>query len=204
MPRARRQPQPGRRTDARRNHVPLVRTRPHAAVRNLPAHCCRKREGATQFPTIGLFERNANNFKGTRNTKAQKSWSSRAEPEVRIHLPPAESRVRTRLTAHASQHQRRTPRLLVNGSQLWRLRQVEQVVEEDRVVARHDIRRPCRGCQRDRGAGHLHGSQHSANSGENRRSSQPRNRRRNPKACARPAACALVTTFYTYPEPTPT
>jgi hypothetical protein len=30
--------------------------------------------------TIGLFERNANNFKGTRNTKAQKSWSSRAEP----------------------------------------------------------------------------------------------------------------------------
>jgi hypothetical protein len=53
------------------------------------------REGATQFPTIGLFERNANNFKGTRNTKAQKSWSSRAEPEVRIHLPPAESLVRT-------------------------------------------------------------------------------------------------------------
>jgi hypothetical protein len=125
-------------------------------------------------------------------------------PKVRIRFPPAESRVRTRLTAHASQHQRRTPRLLVNGSQLWRLRQVEQVVEEDRVVARHDIRRPCRGCQRDRGAGHLHGSQHSANSGENRRSSQPRNRRRNHKACARPAACALVTTFYTYPEPTPT
>src|ERR1700730_12622799 len=31
---------------------------------------------------------NANNFKGTRNTKAQKSWSSRAEPEVRIYLPP--------------------------------------------------------------------------------------------------------------------
>src|SRR6202011_1484897 len=70
---------------------------PHAAaVRHGPAHCRRKREGATQFPTIGLFERNANNFKGTRNTKAQKSWSSRAEPEVRIHLPPAESRVRTR------------------------------------------------------------------------------------------------------------
>src|ERR1700693_1962994 len=79
MPRARRLP------DARRNHVPLVRTRPHAAaVRHGPAHCRRKREGATQFPTIGLFERNANNFKGTRNTKAQKSWSSRAEPEVRI------------------------------------------------------------------------------------------------------------------------
>src|SRR3984893_3451157 len=77
MPRARRQPQPGRRTDARRNHVPLVRTRPHAAVRNGPAHCSRKREGATQFPTIGLLERNANNFKGTRNTKAQLSWSAR-------------------------------------------------------------------------------------------------------------------------------
>jgi hypothetical protein len=44
-----------------------------------------------QFPTIGLFERNANDFKGTRNTKAQKSWSSRAEPEVRIRLPPAVS-----------------------------------------------------------------------------------------------------------------
>src|ERR1700726_4155634 len=96
MPRARRQPQPGRRPDARRNHVPLVRTRPDAAAaRHGPAHCRRKREGATQFPTIGLFERNANNFKGTRNTKAQKSWSSRAEPEVRIHLPPAESPVRT-------------------------------------------------------------------------------------------------------------
>src|ERR1700731_3123847 len=53
--------------------------------------------GATQFPTIGLFERNANNFKGTRNTKAQKSWSSRAEPEVRIHLPPAGSLLRTRV-----------------------------------------------------------------------------------------------------------
>src|SRR5580692_5166943 len=98
MPRARRQPQPGRRPDARRNHVPLVRTRPHAAaVRHGPAHRRRKREGTTQFPTIGLFERNANNFKGTRNTKAQKSWSSRAEPEVRIHLPPALSHVRTRL-----------------------------------------------------------------------------------------------------------
>src|ERR1700720_1857131 len=109
MPRARRQPQPGRRPDARRNHVPLVRTRPDAAAaRHGPAHCRRKREGATQFPTIGLFERNANNFKGTRNTKAQKSWSSRAEPEVRIHLPPADSlslsrslfrRSRTRLSA---------------------------------------------------------------------------------------------------------
>ena len=66
-----------------------------AAVRHGPAHCRRKREGATQFPTIGLFERNANNFKGTRNTKAQKSWSSRAKPEVRIHLPPPASLVRT-------------------------------------------------------------------------------------------------------------
>src|ERR1700720_2092029 len=56
-----------------------------------PAMVDRPRCWATQFPTIGLFERNANNFKGTRNTKAQKSWSSRAEPEVRIHLPPAES-----------------------------------------------------------------------------------------------------------------
>src|SRR6476646_2117737 len=61
-----------------------------AAVRHGPAHCRRKQERATQFATIGLFERKANNFKGTRNTKAQKSWSSRAEPEVRIHLPPAE------------------------------------------------------------------------------------------------------------------
>src|SRR6202047_1520590 len=95
MPRVRRQPQPGRRPDARRNHVPLVRTRPHAAaVRHGPAHRRRKQEGATQFPTIGLFEKNANNFKGTRNTKAQKSWSSRAEPEVRIHLPPAKSQER--------------------------------------------------------------------------------------------------------------
>ena len=50
---------------------------------------------------IGLFERNASNFKGTRNTKAQKSWSSRAEPEVRIHLPPALSHVRTRLPRSA-------------------------------------------------------------------------------------------------------
>ena len=66
-----------------------------AAVRHGPAHCRRKQEGATQFSTIGLFERNANNFKGTGNTKAQKSWSSRAEPEVRIHLPPAQSQVRT-------------------------------------------------------------------------------------------------------------
>src|ERR1700730_15178333 len=62
-----------------------------AAVRHGPAHCRRKQEGATQFPTIGLFERNANNFKGTRNTKAQKSWSSRAEPAVRIPFPPADS-----------------------------------------------------------------------------------------------------------------
>src|ERR1700719_1290631 len=51
--------------------------------------------GRRQFPTIGLFERNANNFKGTRNTKAQKSLSSRAEPVVRIHLPPAASLLRT-------------------------------------------------------------------------------------------------------------
>src|SRR5580700_2103852 len=51
----------------------------------------RSRNEATQFPTIGLFERNANNFKGTRNTKAQKSWSSRAEPAVRIPFPPADS-----------------------------------------------------------------------------------------------------------------
>src|SRR6202040_3493063 len=94
----RRQPQPGRRPDARRNHVPLSELDPDAAAaRHGPAHCRRKREGATQFTTIGLFERNANNFKGTRNTKAQKSWSSRAEPEVRIHLPPAESLVRTLL-----------------------------------------------------------------------------------------------------------
>src|ERR1700730_8104813 len=104
MPRARRQPQPGRRPDARRNHVPLVRTRPHAAaVPHGPAHRRRKQEGATQFPTIGLFERNANNFKGTRNMKAQKSWSSRAEPEVRIHLPPGESRVRTCMLAELDQ-----------------------------------------------------------------------------------------------------
>src|SRR6202030_2217229 len=95
MPRARRQPQPGRRPDARRNHVPLVRTRPHsAAVRHGPAHCRRKQEVATQFPTIGLFESNANTLKGTRTTTAQKSWSSRADPEVPVHLPPAVSHVR--------------------------------------------------------------------------------------------------------------
>src|ERR1700737_4447424 len=87
---------PGRRPDARRNHVPLVRTRPHAAaVPHGPAHCRRKRAGATQFPTIGFFEGNANNFKGIRNTKDQKAWSSRAEPEVRIHLPPGASQQRT-------------------------------------------------------------------------------------------------------------
>src|ERR1700730_5517742 len=106
MPRARRRPQPGRRPDARRDHVPLVRTRPHAAaVRHGPAHCRRKREGATLFPTIGLFERNANNLKGTRNTKAQKSRSSRAEPEVRIHLPPADSPSLSRIPLRRS----RTP-----------------------------------------------------------------------------------------------
>src|SRR5580693_6860036 len=109
MPRTRRQPQPGRSPDTRANHVPLAHTRPHAAaVRHGAAHLRRKREGATQFPTIGLVEGNANNFKGTRNTKAQKSWSSHAEPEVRIHLPPADSlslsrsrfrRSRTRLSA---------------------------------------------------------------------------------------------------------
>jgi hypothetical protein len=76
----------------RKHHEPAAHA---AAVRHGPAHCRRKREGATQFPTIGLFERNANNFKGTRNTKAQKSWSSRAEPEVRIHLPPGGSPLRT-------------------------------------------------------------------------------------------------------------
>jgi hypothetical protein len=54
------------------------------------AHCRRKREGATQFPTIGLFERNANNFKGTRNTKAQKSWSSRdCGRDAHYWAPPA-------------------------------------------------------------------------------------------------------------------
>src|ERR1700732_904289 len=74
MPRARRQPPPGRRPDARRNHVPLVRTQPHAAaVRHGPAHCRRKREGTTQFPTIGLFERNANNFKGQPETRRLKN-----------------------------------------------------------------------------------------------------------------------------------
>src|ERR1700730_13473831 len=35
--------------------------------------------GDAQFPTIGLFERNANNFTGTRNTKSQSGWSSRQE-----------------------------------------------------------------------------------------------------------------------------
>ena len=36
---------------------------------------------------VGRFERDSR--------AAQKAWSSRAEPEVRIHLPPGESRVRT-------------------------------------------------------------------------------------------------------------
>src|SRR6202011_2990572 len=81
MPRARRQPQPGRRADARRNHVPLVRTRPHAAaVRHGPAHCRRKREGATQFPTIGLFERNANNFETEERAKFRSRLAGRCTP----------------------------------------------------------------------------------------------------------------------------
>src|SRR6202040_2734771 len=54
--------------------IPLVRTRPDAAAaRHGPAHCRRKREGATQFPTIGLFERNANNFKGQPETRRLKN-----------------------------------------------------------------------------------------------------------------------------------
>src|SRR6202140_593260 len=90
-------PQPGRRPDARRNHVPLV---PNSTA------CCRcptrpstlppEARGGDAVPDHRSLRENANNFKGTRNTKAQKSWSSRAEPEVRIHLPPAASPVRTR------------------------------------------------------------------------------------------------------------
>src|SRR6202045_4485430 len=98
MPRARRQPQPVADPMPAETMFPLSELdRMLPLSGHGPAHCRRKREGATQFPTIGLFERNANNFKGTRNTKAQKSWSSRAEPEVRIHLPPAGSLVRTSL-----------------------------------------------------------------------------------------------------------
>src|ERR1700730_17593095 len=64
-----------------------------AAVRHGPAHCRRKQERATQFPTIGLFERKANNFKGTRNTKAQKSWSSRdCGRDTHYWAPPAQNR----------------------------------------------------------------------------------------------------------------
>ena len=93
MPRARRQPQPGLPTRCPPKPCsPCPNSTACCRCPDGPAHFRRKREGATQFPTIGLFERNANNFKGARNTKAQKSWSSRAEPEVRIHLPPAESR----------------------------------------------------------------------------------------------------------------
>ena len=51
--------------------------------------------GGDAVPDHRSLRENANNLKRTRNTKAQKSWSSRAEPEVRIHLPPALSHVRT-------------------------------------------------------------------------------------------------------------
>src|ERR1700738_2334647 len=58
-----------------------------------PCTLRRKQEGATQFPTIGLFERNANNFKGTRNAKAQKSWSSRdCGRDTHYWAPPAQNR----------------------------------------------------------------------------------------------------------------
>ena len=65
-----------------------------AAVRHGPAHCRRKRKGETQFPTIGLFERNADNFKGQpENTKAQKSWSSRdCGRDTHYWAPPAQNR----------------------------------------------------------------------------------------------------------------
>src|ERR1700736_6248719 len=119
MPRARRQPQPVADPMPAETMFPLSELdRMLAAVRHGPAHCRRKREGATQFPTIGLFERNANNFKGTRNTKAQKSWSSRAEPEVRIHLPPAESHTNLIIATDPRWSGRRVPaasRLLGHG-----------------------------------------------------------------------------------------
>src|ERR1700736_3174328 len=103
-----------------------------AAVRHGPAHCRRKQEGATQFPTIGLFERNANNFKGTRNTKAQKSWSSRAEPEVRIHLPPAASLVRTRFPRSGWRKlAERVQAIQGDPGQYWRRRPVQAGVPED-------------------------------------------------------------------------
>src|ERR1700758_1586087 len=51
--------------------------------------------GGDAVPDHRSLRENANNLKRTRNTKAQKSWSSRAEPEVRIHLPPAGSQERT-------------------------------------------------------------------------------------------------------------
>ena len=74
--------------------LPRYRPEEGAGLSSLdPAHCRRKREGATQFPTIGLFERNANNFKGTRNTKAQKSWSPRdCGRDAHYWAPPAQNR----------------------------------------------------------------------------------------------------------------
>src|ERR1700758_5339010 len=60
----------------------------------LPDQSCTLRPEARGGDAVSdhrSLRENANNLKRTRNTKAQKSWSSRAEPEVRIHLPPAES-----------------------------------------------------------------------------------------------------------------
>ena len=47
-------------------------------------------------------------------------------------------------------------------------------------------------------------AQHPANSEDERRARQSRHRRRDHKTSARRTASGLVTTFYTYPEPTPT
>src|SRR5580704_10215016 len=74
MPRARRQPQPVADPMPAETMFPLSELdRMLPLSGHGPAHCRRKREGATQFPTIGLFERNANNFKGQPETRRLKN-----------------------------------------------------------------------------------------------------------------------------------
>ena len=57
--------------------------------------------------------------------------------------------------------------------------------------------------QRNRGARQVDRSQYPPDSEEDRRPSQPEHRRRDHQAYSCHAAVSPVTTFYTYPEPTP-
>lgn len=63
-------------------------------------------------------------------------------------------------------------------------------------------RKPATSSQGDRGARHLHRPQHPRNSEKNRQPGQPRHRRRNHETDPRQPTAGLVTTFYTYLEPT--